>query len=519
MPDYHYTGDAPPTFLNLAQYCLADSAQKFPDKIGLIAAASHNGTDKDESWTFAELENIVLTGSRALLEHGIKPGDRLLIRLDNTANYAFLFLSACAAGIIPIPTSSLLSAREIAYIIDDARPSAIAVDRNLALPELSTTIMTLEIEKIAELLTTGERGTYAKTHNNDPAYLIYTSGTSGNPKGVLHAHRAVWGRRPMYAGWYGISHEDIMLHAGAFNWTYTLGTGLFDPWANGATTVVFTGKRSPTIWPPLIATYQATIFAAVPGVYRQILKYNDNIAEHVSSLRHGLVAGEPLHDAMAQAWQQNTGTRLYEALGMSEISTYISSSPLTGIKSGSPGKAQAGRSVAIIPQAGDPSPLPPHQNGLIGVHRSDPGLMLEYWGQPGKFEQSFRGEWFCGGDLATIDEDGYFWFKGRDDDLMNAQGYRVSPVEVELIMTQHEQVNEAAVAEINVSEDLSIIIGFIVPEKNQKITGDNLISYLKPRLADYKCPKQIIVVSSLPRSANNKLLRKQLPSLYSSQEP
>ncbi len=511
---HHYTGDKPPDLFNLARYCLAQSALNFPDKTGLIAATTPDGSCQNYSWTYSELEKIILTGSNGLLQRGLKPGQRLLIRLDNTAEYAFLFLSACAAGIIPIPTSSQLSAQEVAYIIGDARPAAIAVNRTLALPGLAAGIKILESDEVSQLLTTGPRGTYAATRHNDPAYLIYTSGTSGTPKGVLHAHRAVWGRRPMYEGWYGITPDDIILHAGAFNWTYTLGTGLFDPWANGATPVVYTGHRSPLVWPQLISDNKATVFAAVPGIYRQILKYNDDIMEQVSSLRHGLVAGEPLPASVALEWERETGTKLYEAFGMSEISTYISSSPLTGIKPGSPGKGQEGRSIAIIPPTGDPVPLPPHKTGLIGVHKSDPGLMLRYWNQKEGSESPFRGDWFCGGDLGQLDEDGYFWFKGRADDLMNAQGYRVSPVEIEQIMMRYENVSEAAVAEIQVRGDLSIIVGFIVAEKDACVSEKGLITHLKYNLADYKCPKKIVFVKNLPRSANGKLLRKQLGKMF-----
>ncbi len=119
----------------------------------------------------------------------------------------------------------------------------------------------------------GERATYAPTAADDPAFLIYTSGTTAEPKGVLHAQRSALGRRPMYQGWYGLRPDDRVLHAGAFNWTFTLGTGLTDPWANGATAIIYTGERDPALWPRLIASTEATLFAAVPGVYRQILKY------------------------------------------------------------------------------------------------------------------------------------------------------------------------------------------------------------------------------------------------------
>lgn len=513
--NYRYTGEQPPEFLNLAQYCLEKSAQLYPDKIALIAAIAPQKSDDDQSWTYAELEAIVLRGAKGLLSCGFKPGDRVLIRLDNTPHYAFLFLAACAAGLIPIPSSAQLSAREIAYIIDETSPVAIAVDANLPMPEeIPAAIKILDIEEVSHLLFRGPSGIYAKTRSDDPAYLIFTSGTSGAPKGVLHGHRAVWGRRPMYEGWYGIDDQDIMFHAGAFNWTYTLGTGLFDPWVNGATTIVYTGARSATVWPELIAAYQATLFAAVPSVFRQILKYNQDIRSAVSSLRHGLVAGEPLPVSVADEWQHQTGSKLYEALGMSEISTYISSSPAIGIKPGSPGKPQTGRCVAIIPQTGDPAPLPPNEIGLIGVHISDPGLMLRYWQCDDVRAESFRGDWFCGGDLAMMDEEGYIWFKGRDDDLMNAQGYRVAPAEIEHEILQHNAVSEAAVAEIQVTEALSIIVGFVVLKSDNALKGSDISTFIEPRLATYKCPKQIEIVENLPRTANGKVQRKRLQEVF-----
>jgi acyl-coenzyme A synthetase/AMP-(fatty) acid ligase len=114
---------------------------------------------------------------------------------------------------------------------------------------------------------------YADTAADEPAFLIYTSGTVGRPKGVLHGHRTAWGRRPMYQGWYGITERDVILHAGAFNWTYTLGVGLIDPWANGATAVLYNGPSDPAVWPELIARFSVTIFATVPSLYRRILKY------------------------------------------------------------------------------------------------------------------------------------------------------------------------------------------------------------------------------------------------------
>ncbi len=149
---------------------------------------------------------------------------------------------------------------------------------------------------------------YADTRADDPAFLIYTSGTTASPKGVLHAQRSAFGRRPMYQGWYGIGPGDRMLHAGAFNWTFTLGTGLTDPWANGATAIIYTGEKDPSLWPRLIAETGATLFAAVPGVYRQMLKYAKPAAADFGALRHGLMAGESPPPGLFEDWDARTGT-------------------------------------------------------------------------------------------------------------------------------------------------------------------------------------------------------------------
>ncbi|MEY8841347.1 AMP-binding protein, partial [Cribrihabitans sp. XS_ASV171] len=154
---------------------------------------------------------------------------------------------------------------------------------------------------------------------------VYTSGTSGKPRAVAHAHRAIWARQMMVDGWYGMSAEDRLCHAGAFNWTYTLGTGLMDPWTIGATALIPEPGTDSALLASLLRENRATIFAAAPGVYRKILQTTDKL--DLPHLRHGLCAGEKLSRALHQSWAAATGTELYEAYGMSECSTFISSSP------------------------------------------------------------------------------------------------------------------------------------------------------------------------------------------------
>jgi acyl-coenzyme A synthetase/AMP-(fatty) acid ligase len=248
-------------------------------------------------------------------------------------------------------------------------------------------------------------------------------------------------------------------------------------------------------------------------LYRQILKYCNLGQSDISSLRHGLTAGEPMSVALLDAWRSTAGTELYEALGMSEISTYISSSPVDPIKPGSPGRPQQGRRVVILPVEAGTDPVPTGEEGLLAIDRSDPSLMLSYWNRPDEEEQIFRGEWFIGGDLASMDADGYVWFHGRNDDLMNAMGYRVSPLEVEGVLAQHPAVAEVAVTEVRVRDDVSVIAAFVVPRDASEPDAAALLAFAQDRLAAYKCPREVVFVESLPRTANGKVTRKQLASI------
>ncbi|MGF1454987.1 MAG: class I adenylate-forming enzyme family protein [Alphaproteobacteria bacterium] len=504
--------DPVPARFNLARYCLGPGAPRDPDKTALIVVGDADApSEAAERWTYGQLDTGVRRVAAGLTALGLAPGTRIMIRLENTSVYPLLFFGAMAAGLIALPTSSQLTDEEALFVLGNAGASALAVADGLALAGVPMGVRVLREADIDALLAHDPAPDYADTGAEDPAFLVYTSGTSGRPKGVLHAHRSAWGRRPMVEGWYGLTREDVVLHAGAFNWTYTLGVGLTDPWANGATTVVYNGPKDPAVWPRLMRTYGASLFAAVPSVYRQILKYAAPDRAAIGGLRHGLTAGEALAPALAERWFDATGTMLYEALGMSECSTYISSSPVVPPKPGSPGKPQKGRRVAILPTEGGTDPLPAGAVGLLAVHRSDPGLMLGYWNRPEEEEAVVRGDWFVGGDLAEMDEDGYVWFHGRADDLMNAMGYRVSPEEVESVLAAHPDLAEVAVTERQVRADVSVIAAFCVarnpaaPPSKEAVTA-----FAADHLAPYKCPREVVFLEALPRTPNGKVIRRQL---------
>lgn len=497
----------PPARFNAARSCIGENARLRPEKTALILV----GDGTEAQLTFGEVDRAVRGIGAGLLRMGLKPGDRVMIRMGNDADYALLHFGAMAAGLVSLPSSPQLTEGEAAFLMENSGAAAVALASGCTVePDVLAGRIVLDTNAIAALKASEPLADYADTAADDPAMLIYTSGTTSRPKGVLHGHRATYGRRPMLAHWIGVTESDVMLHAGTMNWTYTLGVGLSDPWSVGATAVLYNGPRDPGVWPRLIARYGATIFAAVPTLYRQILKYGDLPAHDITSLRHGCTAGEPLSVELLDAWTEATGKPLYEALGMSEISTYISSGPTIPVRPGSPGKPQPGRRVAILPVEGEPKPLPEGESGLLAVHRSEPALMLGYWNRPDEEAEVFRGEWFVGGDLARFDEDGYLWFEGRNNDLMKAMGYRVSPNEVEVVLGAHPAVAEVGVAELPVRADVSVICGFVVLQQGAAPDAGALLDWCADRLAAYKRPREIRFLDALPRTANGKVQRKRL---------
>lgn len=457
------------------------------------------GMDGSDDWTYARLTAAMRGVATGLRDLGLAPGDRMLMRLGNTPDFPISYLGAIAAGIIPVPTSDKLTAPEVTRIAAEIKPALVVGDGTAAMPDGNwRSIHRQDIENMFSL----PPADYAFGDPHRPAYIIYTSGTSGKPRAVVHAHRAVWARRMMVADWLDIGPDDRLLHAGAFNWTYTLGVGLMDPWAVGATALIPQTGTASTDLPALLATHKATVFAAAPGVYRQMLRQS---LPEMPDLRHGLSAGEKLPEALRTQWTAATRTPLCEAYGMSECSTFLSGSPTHAVPNGALGYPQRGRRIAIL---GEDGPVTIGEQGVIAVHRSDPGLMLGYLDQPDETAAKFQGEWFLTGDVGRMDATKAITYEGRNDDMMNAGGFRVSPVEVEEALTTHPAITECAAVELRVKADTTVIAAFYVAAKPVK--DETLAAHLADRLARYKTPRMFIPVDHLPRGANNKLLRRTL---------
>lgn len=484
---------------NLAAHVLA-RAEDQPDKIAL-AILSLSGADR---WSYARLRSAVLGTATGLLQAGLRPADRVLMRLGNTVEFPIAYLGAIAAGLVPIPTSSQLTAPEVAGIIATTTPAMILRAQGVACPE--TDIPVLDEAALA-ILRDLPPAAYAMGDPERLAYIIYTSGTSGVARAVAHAHRAIWARQMMFDGWYGLRADDRLCHAGAFNWTYTLGTGLMDPWTIGATALIPAPDITPDQLPLLLKRHDATIFAAAPGVYRKLFTQGNRLS--LPRLRHGLSAGEKLSDTIRLHWQDATGTALHEAYGLSECSTFISGSPSHPATRGTLGRPQKGRRVAIV---GPEGPVATDAAGTIAIHRSDPGLMLGYLGAPEATAEKYQGEWFLTGDQGAMDEGGQITYLGRADDMMNAGGYRVSPLEVEAVLNAHPGITQCAVTDIEVKADARLIMAFYTGPA--PLDADTLDTFARSRLAAYKCPRGYFHVAALPTGANGKLLRRALRPIY-----
>ncbi len=481
--------------------------------------------------TFEQLAKRTDQFAQLLRNLQVNVGERVLIRLPNCLDYPTAFLGTMKRGAISVPTSTLLTAEEVAYLARDSNAAVLVTDK-AAWPALQDHLSGLPNLKHVFLSGTGEIAKHATlnvcdlasqlsaietcsgthpTAAEDPAYLVYTSGTTGYPKGVLHAHRALIGREPAAKYWFNFSDnlQDRIMHSGKFNWTYVLGTGLMDPLYLGKTVIVHEGKNDADLWTRLIAKHSATIFVGVPTIYRQIIQKSSAQQADVASLRHCMSAGEHLSDEVLQQWRARFGQDIYEAVGMSEFSYYLSQSTFRPIRAGSAGFPQPGHAIKLL----NPETLEEveqGEEGMICVPDNDPGLFLRYWNLDEETAKYKHDGWFFTGDYARYDEDGYIWFLGRKDDIIKSFGYRVSPYEIERVYKSHPAVADCAAVGEELEKDKLLVVTYVILQPNLEVTADELLAFGKQHLAAYKTPKTVYLTKDFPRTKNGKILRKDI---------
>jgi len=534
-----------PAQLNIGVACTDEQVQKGRGKqLAMIVEDDELGTSQ---YTYQQLADASSRFAAALLDLGIRPQDRILIRLPNALSYPTAFFGSMKMGAVAVPTSTLLAGSEVQYLANDSGARLLVTDKSMwadmaqdlsSCAQLDYVLLSGEgnmptlassgpqLLDMNELMQKTQPLTeFANSSSDDAAYLVYTSGTTGFPKGVLHAHRTLYGRLPASEYWFQFTQDekerpDRILHSGKFNWTYVLGSALMHPLFQGKTVVVDEGVNDATLWPRLIKQHDCTIFIGVPTIYRQIIQKTAFSVEDVPSLRHCMSAGEHLSDEMLQAWKKRFGLEVYEAIGMSEISYYISQNKYHPIRPGSAGFPQPGHDVHLLDESLEEVGV--EQEGMICLPESDPGLFIRYWNKEAETAEARHDGWFFTGDFARRDAEGYIWFLGRRDDIINTFGYRVSPHEVERVMKTHPAVaNCVALGEdVGPEKTLVSLCVILFPDYvvGKNIDAPSLIEFGAKHLAKYKAPKIIHFMEDFPRTKNGKILRNQLVTMIGSAE-
>lgn len=510
--------------LNITEACLArHAAGPLADQTAMVFVRDDLSA---ASLSYRELDDLSARFAKSFMQRGLKTGDRILLRLPNTQAFPAAFFGALRGGFIPVPTSPLLTAPELDYLIADSGASALVTDDNLfasmrahfhagtlSAIYVSGEFFGSEISVEAELTATEPLREIHPTLGRDPAYLVYTSGTTGYPKGVLHAHQSLLGRLPAASEWFpfagGENNMNRILHSGKFNWTYVLGTGMMDPLYHGKTVVVYEGENSPERWLELIRKFECNIFIGVPTIFRQILQKTSARGEELPQLRHAMCAGEHLSDAVLTEWAARFGFPIYEGLGMSECSYYISQRKGDAMRTNSAGKIQTGRNVALLDE--NLQPVAAGSEGMLCIRRDEPGLFLEYWRAPEINAQQFSGDWFLTGDYAIIDADGYVFFLGRRDEIIKSFGYRVSPFEIERVYRDCPLIDDVVAFAETIDAEKTLIAMCVIMKSGCSFNAEALIAWGKERLASYKTPKHVYRLDRFPRSVNGKILRSQIP--------
>ncbi|MBN1390080.1 MAG: acyl-CoA synthetase [Candidatus Thermoplasmatota archaeon] len=500
---------------------LSDPGMK--NKVALYWEHENGETRKYTYWEMATLSNRF---GNVLREIGLKKGDRFLIRLPNIPEFQMVFLGGVKIGAVPIPSSVMFKPKEVEYRIQDSE-AVLCVTT----PEYVDQVEQIrgKCPSLRYIMVVGEQkgdqlsfyGKLAKasryleierTKAEDMAFFCYTSGTTGMPKGAVHAHRWSIGNDPNAFYWQAFRPDDIVAHTGALSWIYPLGNAFIYAWRNRASVLLYEGRFNPEKWFHLMEKYQVTNLASVPTSYRMFLTVKDFEKRYdLSTLKHCISAGEPLNPEVISEWKRRLGIQIYDGIGMTECMVYLSNIPGMDIRPGSCGKPQPGHVCAVVDDEG----LPVRQGelGTLAVRKDDPGLFLEYWNKTDKTAECYKGDWFLTGDTLFIDKDGYYWFSARGDDLIMTAGYRVSPFEVESALIEHPAVMEAAVVASPDEMRGVIVKAFLILNQGYEPTDDlrsDIQRFMKENAAPYKYPRVIDFVDQLPKTQSGKIKRKQL---------
>lgn len=485
--------------------------------------------NREESYTFGELKTLSDKFGNVLRKYGIGKGDRVFIYMPRCPELYVSLLGIVKIGAIAGPLFEAFMEAAVKDRLEDS--GAVAV---VTTPALKSRIMRDQLPTLQYLILVGGEETEEEEisyeqemreasadfqmewmDREDPYIIHYTSGSTGKPKGVVHVHNAMIHQHRSGRWAYDLREEDIYWCTADPGWVTGTSAGMFAPWLNGVTVVLRGGRFKPEDWYDTIERYKVTVWFSAPTAFRMLMGAGGEVADRfdLSTLRHILSAGEPLNPEVLRWGLESYKQRIHDNWWMTETgSTLISNYPGLPIKPGSMGKPLPGIYAAIIDDEGNE--LPPYQMGNLAIRSGWPAMMRAIWNNDAKYQEYFRLKgWYMSGDSAYRDEDGYFWFQGRVDDVINTSGERVGPFEVESRLVEHPAVAEAGVigkpdpvrGEI-IKAFISLRAGY---QPNEELKQE-IALFVKNGLAAHAAPREIEFREKLPKTRSGKIMRRVL---------
>jgi len=524
-----------PEYFNFASYVVdhwADTADKqamfFVDKNG-----------NEFSYNFSDFKRLSNKAANLLRKHHIRKGANVFIMLPRIPQWWQCMLACFKAGVIAIPGTSLLMPEDLEYRMNAGHIEAVITDvdnayKFEAIKDHCATLKTFIladgsrdgwIDFLSETEALPDTFKAVKSRSDDPAMMYFTSGTTGLPKMTLHAHSYPLAHRITGQLWLDLKSEDLHFNFSDTGWAKAGWSSIFGPWNVGASVFVadLKGKFDPAKVLDMIEKYDITTFCAAPTTYRMFVQ-EDLSKYKFKKLRHCVAAGEPLNPEVIRKWKKATGITIRDGYGQSESIVLVANFPFLDIKPGSMGIPSPGLDIAIIDEEGNR--LPPDHEGDIAVNiypKRPAGLFKEYWHDPKANAERTRGHWYLTGDKGYMDENGYFWFIGRADDVIISSGYRIGPFEVESELLKHPAVAEAAVVASPDEVRGEIVKAYVVLapgyEPSIPLTKE-LQEFVKANTAPYKYPRAIEFVSHIPKTVSGKIKRAELKAMeYNKHKP
>lgn len=484
----------------------------------------------ERKFTFNELKLLSSKCAGALRNAGIVRGQKVLVMLPNLPEWWEVMLGLMRLNAVSIPATSLLTAKDIGYRLsatdikavisteEDAQKIEEAVSNYSASPLLFSTEERTGWLNYKKLRDEAELFEGERARSSEPALIYFTSGTTGNPKMVLHSN-ASYPLAHMLTGryWLDLRPGDVHWNLSDTGWAKAAWSSLFGPWHMGASIFSFykRGKFDPALIMQIMRKYPITTFCGPPTAYRMMVKEISS-SESLSSktLRHFVAAGEPLNKDIIEIWEDRTGYYIYDGYGQTETVNVLANFRCLPIKPGSMGRPVPGFIVDIIDEKGEPASTGTEGDIAIKIKPVRPvGLFTEYLGNKTATENTVKKDWYITGDRAYKDDDGFFWFVGRTDDVILASGYRIGPFEVESILIEHPAVKESAVVASTDEIRGEVVKAFIVLTKDyapSEALIKELQEFVKAHTAPYKYPRKIEFIDELPKTVSGKIKRKEL---------